>query len=313
MPDSMRDMITPDNRPMLRKVNQYCHDGNRLFSARELHILLTPATWRVLAPGAGFEAEPSFNPRARAFARTHRHSHPHVEIVITLSGEVVYGCFGGVYRLVPGTVAVFVPGDDHQVGFGPASRRADQLGVGVMKHKFVARRVVITNGRETPEDTTIIAGHESDTGLNFATTIAHLCMPDGGVPSAVVRARVLALTGALTAAIVARGHGTGTVPGQAAETDRVIETIQEHLDATCGCNAKLDTLAEVSGFSKFHFMRLFQRRAGMTVHTYIDHCRRRKVSQLLKKGWSKKAIAAEIGFSCIQSFSRWSRQQPWEQ
>ena len=72
-----------------------------------------------------------------------------------------------------------------------------------------------------------------------------------------------------------------------------------------GRGVTLDMLARISGYSKFHFLRLFQRCTGQTVHTYIDHCRRQRVEAMLQQGCAKKEIAAALGFSCPAAFSRW--------
>ncbi len=71
----------------------------------------------------------------------------------------------------------------------------------------------------------------------------------------------------------------------------------------------LDVLAHLSGYSKFHFSRIFKACTGETVHTFIDACRLRKSSELLKRGVLCKEVAAALGFSSPAAYSNWRHRQ----
>jgi AraC-like DNA-binding protein len=89
----------------------------------------------------------------------------------------------------------------------------------------------------------------------------------------------------------------------------VVRTVQRHIDAIHGREVTVQSVARLAGYSPYHFLRLFKRHAGCTVHEYVNRARRRRVGELLARGWSQKAIGADLGFSGPASFSRWWKRQ----
>lgn len=60
----------------------------------------------------------------------------------------------------------------------------------------------------------------------------------------------------------------------------------------------VDTLAEVAGMSKYHFIRQFKRHTGMTPLEYLTRVRiRQAVSLLRETGLSVDEVAKEVGYS----------------
>lgn len=75
---------------------------------------------------------------------------------------------------------------------------------------------------------------------------------------------------------------------------RVTDFIEENLDT----ELSLADIAEVAGFSEFHFSRLFKSRTGLTPHRYVIQRRINKAKELLKHSqMSIKEISANLGFS----------------
>lgn len=67
----------------------------------------------------------------------------------------------------------------------------------------------------------------------------------------------------------------------------------------------LDEVAEVSGFSKFHFTRIFKQCMNMTFYEYLNHKRVSKAEELLSgTSRSMAEIAMQSGFSSISAFNR---------
>lgn len=56
----------------------------------------------------------------------------------------------------------------------------------------------------------------------------------------------------------------------------------------------LSELAEVAGLTKFHFIRSFVRRFGMTPHAFLNHIRVAKARERLSRG--APAVGCELGF-----------------
>ena len=83
--------------------------------------------------------------------------------------------------------------------------------------------------------------------------------------------------------------------------DRVIDYLRDHLDKPL----KLEDLAKVACFSKYHFHRVFSTMTGETVNDFTNRLRLEKAARLLTKTrQSLTEIALECGFSSSATFSR---------
>ena len=81
----------------------------------------------------------------------------------------------------------------------------------------------------------------------------------------------------------------------------VCNYISEH----CTENITLDDLADLSGFSRFHFSRLFKQFAGMSCYDYLIQKRITHAEQLLiQPDVSITEAALQSGFGSISSFNR---------
>lgn len=70
-------------------------------------------------------------------------------------------------------------------------------------------------------------------------------------------------------------------------------------------NITLDQVATVSGFSKFHFTRIFKQFMNMTFYEYLNQKRIKQATMLLRNNdMSITEIALEAGFSSISTFNR---------
>jgi AraC family transcriptional regulator len=78
------------------------------------------------------------------------------------------------------------------------------------------------------------------------------------------------------------------------QTKQVMDFMQAHL----GEDLSLDILAQQSGFSPYHFARLFRRTMGESPHQFVLRQRIERVQRLLKKTDAPLAhIAVECGFA----------------
>lgn len=85
-----------------------------------------------------------------------------------------------------------------------------------------------------------------------------------------------------------------------------INKVQDYIEANLGGDLSLDTLAEISGFSKFHFHRIFRGIVKETLLSYINRIRmERAVFFLLHNpSMSITEIAMMFGFSESAAFAR---------
>lgn len=84
--------------------------------------------------------------------------------------------------------------------------------------------------------------------------------------------------------------------------NRVIDYIEQNIDETFS----LDRLADLSGFSKFHFHRIFHSIMGETLFQFIQRVRVEKAAYMLVVNRKKSItdIALDCGFSSSALFAR---------
>lgn len=85
-----------------------------------------------------------------------------------------------------------------------------------------------------------------------------------------------------------------------------INRVQDYIEANLGGDLSLDTLAEISGFSKFHFHRIFSGIVKETLLSYINRIRMERAISLLlhNNSMSITEVAMMLGFSESAAFSR---------
>lgn len=88
--------------------------------------------------------------------------------------------------------------------------------------------------------------------------------------------------------------------------ERRIARVLAHIDAHAAAELDLDSLAEVSGFSKFHFHRVFKSMVGETLHAYVTRVRVERGAMLLVHGKVKRVGDAALasGWKTQAHFAR---------
>ena len=78
-----------------------------------------------------------------------------------------------------------------------------------------------------------------------------------------------------------------------------------YIDEHCTENLTLDDVAEFSGFSKYHFTRLFRQFTGFTFYRYLNQKRIAKAERILADpSLSVTDVAMASGFSSMSAFIR---------
>ena len=85
--------------------------------------------------------------------------------------------------------------------------------------------------------------------------------------------------------------------------------IIEYIDLHYAENLNLETIADASGFSKFHFSRLFKQYTGFTFCDYLNYRRIKQAEELLtKQDYPITEVALRSGFTSISTFNRLFKQ-----
>ncbi|NLN59087.1 MAG: helix-turn-helix transcriptional regulator, partial [Gammaproteobacteria bacterium] len=102
-------------------------------------------------------------------------------------------------------------------------------------------------------------------------------------------------------------QGPVTVDSTLQHHQVIIDAIKRHIETNLPQGTDLDTLAHISGYSKYHFSRLFKRISGEKITAFIDRCRLNRVAEMRQAGAMQKEIAAALGFASPTAFANWQR------
>lgn len=273
-----------------------------LFTPVMLERLCRPEEWRIISGHCPPDVAPVEHRAHQDWLVDHAHRHAHLEVLFFLSGSGLHGHCGQVYPCVPGTALFFDAFEEHDQNCPPFGPDADHLWVAITREHAIARRIELRGGKLAfHERSRLLTRGDSRVGSAF------ILFDMAAAPAVVRRLRLVTAMAALFTAIIEDGLVSDVTDDAGDFQRRIVATVQQHIRDTAGRGATLDHLARLAGYSKFHFLRIFKAHAGVSVHAYIDDCRRAHVRQRLREGASKKIIAHELGFSSSAAFSRWQR------
>lgn len=282
---------------------------NHLFTAPQLALLASPARWRFVASGLPEEMRPMRRCAHDAWMRRHAHSHPHCEITMILSGGGYWGCRGRSYALRPGMIFLLDAMEPHDMRFRPGRRISEHLwfcftqgqcGVSLlqagMQHKRGGYRDL---------------WHRSYPFAELGLSSPQVLFPDrGGIaPTAMLRRHCVASLSVMVTSLVAKGYQPSSATRSASFSADVVRAIVRHIQESHGRGCQLDHLARIAGYSKYHFLRLFHARTGMSVHECVDESRIKGFRQMSAAGLPLKVITEELGFTYPSALCHWRRQR----
>lgn len=265
-----------------------------------------PARWRCIHPLFCEERARSHSPGFLNWLKNHSHKHAHREIMMVLAGSGFYGVGGKLIKCRPGNIFFFEAGQQHQDFYPPFSPTGTHLWISMISHHVSAQIVTVCRGKIK-----IPAGRKYFKSYPEIGVWFDRCWPaeiPSDLPLFLYRARLLGALSILLTDIIQTGFLQTGDSQHAVIINRIIRAIQNHVWEIGGRDASLDNLSRIAGFSKYHFLRLFKKTTGQSVHSFVNTVRINKYHELLKARAAKKQMAERIGFSCPAAFSRWLRQ-----
>jgi AraC-like DNA-binding protein len=275
--------------------------SNRLFSDDMIRILTSIDRWRIISSRFTPEVEPVADWRHEAWSMDNCQGHSIREALIVLGGKANYGFKQKVYPCVPGAVFLFDSYEEHDSDYVPWCTNAEHLWIYFHNDTVLMRVLSIKDGayRSLPGSSTMLSA--SSLPLSLFTASQHPLEP-----AEVVRFRTISALAVLVMSFIDLGYAEES--GDSREfRQTIISAVEQRIRETCGSSTSLDSLARVSGYSKFHLERLFKERTGCTIHQYVDRCRAAKCKEMIGNGHSLKEISSALGFSHQSSFSRWRK------
>jgi AraC-like DNA-binding protein len=240
--------------------------------------------------------------------KSHSHSHAQPEVLFVLSGRGHHGLAGKIYPIRPGTVCFFDAFEKHDVGNSPQSQPGIQLWCAFLRGRILAWLTFIdrTPKRNAPPWRRLFT--QEELGFSPDRLLWPRQQADAISPEA-QRMQMVSVLFLLASAIAHSRFELSNAPPSKAFQQDVISAICNHVQETGGRGSNIENLARLAGYSKFHFLRIFRKHTGRSVHQYIDSCRVTRAQEMLAQGSRKKAIAAALGFSHQSAFTRWHKRQ----
>ena len=233
------------------------------------------------------------------------HWHSPVEIIMPLEGEYVLESNGIPYSLREGDIIIIAPGALHHI-FAARGRRiifqADTRILGFFKgfdsfFSFIQPAVVIT-----PEDFPSI--HEDVSAL--MKEIMDEYTGNAPLKNASVYSKFIKLL-----VLVGRCYTnnpdkfTDTTPYKQKEYIDKFMNVCDYINEHCTQELNLDDMAEMAGFSKYHFSRLFKEFSGVSFYKYVNMQKITHAEKLLRDpGVTITEAAVRSGYNSISAFMR---------
>lgn len=225
-----------------------------------------------------------------------RHWHEEYQfcLIQSGSGELIYRGHG--LETPPASLFIVHPGEVH------SNRAFDQSGCSYrtifMDVELVRRAATEILGKEQPLPffkTAVVF----DQGVVRQYLNLHLAFER---PASTLRRQTLLLD--FLAVLISRfAEQRNTQPVFGLERQAVTRAC-EYLSEHYAENVSLEKLASLANLSPFHFNRVFAEQLGLPPHAFQTQLRLLRAKELLRKGYSISAVAAQTGFADQSHFTR---------
>lgn len=223
------------------------------------------------------------------------HAHAELALGVTLSGIQEFRCRGRSYRSPPGGVMVFNPGDVHNGNPG---------GRTVLEYAML----YVDPGELLPLVGS--AGGPEGSGWRFREV---------NFRDAVLRAALLRTVRAVvrdSGSTIEQEYGLYAIARRLAQLaggvwesrgggrETLLLRAREYINDNIAEDLSVEDLSAVAAMSKFHFIRLFRERFGLTPHRYILNQRVNRARAALEAGRPPSDVAQELAFSDVSHLNR---------
>jgi len=220
---------------------------------------------------------------------TRPHSHPEYEIGVVRAGRRLVRWRGRELQVGEGAVIVFRPDEVH--AGAPLDAEGSTYCAFLIAPDLVEpiagwRRGAGAGGSLPSVDGPVV----HDLGLARLLLAAHADLASDPVCNAGARLRdALAALGPFL-------HRHGDRSGPRIEHTAVGQ-VRRYLEAHYRTRIRLATLAQLTGLSTFHLIRVFREATGIPPYAYLEQIRVNRAAALLRSGSPVSAVAYQTGFS----------------
>lgn len=236
------------------------------------------------------------------------HWHPAIEMIIPLENGYTVIAGQETYNLSPGDIFIIPGGELHHLIAPPAGQRLIYL------FEFNALSRIRGYSFLTSYMTQPILINQTTCSTIYAEEadiIAQLCrdyFQNDSLREMMIYSKLLAFFVNYVRYRMSLEDENTYMLSKAEKQNDLIEkfnTVFDYLDEHFTEDLTLETVADVAGFSKFHFSRLFKQCSGYNFYDYLCFKRIKSAETLLlKPGISITEVALQSGFSSLSTFNR---------
>ena len=275
---------------------------NRRHSA----LLAAPEQWRFVCSALPITARPVRRTAYAHWADTHLHTHLHREILFCIAGDTCQRFGERDYPCRPGTVFLFDANETHAKGYPQDGSPFMHLWIMVLANDAIASIYSQHNDQSAEQRSPPLVFNKVDRDA-LARAWCLVKTPPAWMPATLCRTVLQAGVFSLVFRAMEKWLSDTSEDGRAHRHRDIVAAVQRHIETHLAEAEDLDALAHISGYSKFHFSRLFKQYTGQTVHGFIDQCRIHRARVLLDARQPCKTIAGDLGFLSPAAFSNWRR------
>ena len=240
-----------------------------------------------------------------------QHWHTATEIIMPLENSYTVIMNNTEYILEPNDIIVIPPGEIHSLKAPDTGCRVIIQFDGTLLNGLnefnsifqMIRPFVIATAENMPDI------HDNLTSLIMDITSEYFSdMPFRIASSYALLIRLFTILGRQC---INRNDSTTTVNSQKQQEyiDRFFKVCQ-YIDEHCTENLKIDDIARIAGFSKYHFTRLFKQIMNVTCYEYLINRRITYAEELLiDSEQTIMQVAMKSGFSSLATFNRVFREK----
>lgn len=236
------------------------------------------------------------------------HWHTAIEMIIPLENGYTVIVGQTTYELVPGDIFIIPGGELHHLIAPPTGRRLIYLfdfsllsGIRGFSYltSYLAQPILINKSTCRP-----IYAEEYD-------LVAQLCrdyFQNDSLREMLVYSKLMTFfVNYVKYRISQETDSSARQSGDGRREDLIqkFHSVFDYLDEHYSEDLSLESVADVAGFSKFHFSRLFKQCTGYHFYDYLCYKRIKSAETLLMKpGTSITEVALQSGFSSLSTFNR---------
>ena len=226
----------------------------------------------------------------------HRHRHEFREIVVVISGESIFQLNGHYFHVHPGDIVLFDSMDMHTDGHYPGDGGiywwldlwTDML------------RILLWRGSRIETVCYQPVGSFNDL---FYQIWCDLDTPNGAQAKQELQCIIFAIMNHHL-----RNYCSKSIPYTRPRKNQLMENIVRHIEKMPSLNCTLDSLAQLAGYSKVHFQRIFMEYTGLQFRDYLLRKRVERYRRLAEKGHcSLKEMADQLGFASVSALLHWKK------